>query len=225
MLEARELSFSYVANTPVLRDLDCGCSRSRITCLMGRNGVGKSTLLRLFGGILTASKGKIYLDNEQPKSGAIVFVPDRLDFYPRLTAIENVKFLVALHSRKKVSEEALSQALESAGLAKHRHDVPSSQLSRGQRRRILLATLELVAPAAVVLDEPLSGLDVPGVDETTTFLKRLRGQGAVVVVATHDITWAASFGDRIIVLGTSGIALDAEASAVSPDEIRKAISC
>jgi energy-coupling factor transport system ATP-binding protein len=178
----------------VLRGLDLTIARGERVALMGRNGAGKSTLLRAAAGLVDPVQGKI----EAP-GGMALLTQNPSDY------------LVRERVGDELPGEAGREALRIVGL-EHAVDSDPRDLSGGERQRLALAIAlagrmegdEL--PGLVALDEPTRGMDRGRRDELVALIQRLSAQGAGLLVATHDVEFAAAFAERVVLLG-SGTAI------------------
>ena len=174
----------------------------RLLGLLGPNGAGKSTLLAILGTLLQPTAGRIvYGDRDAAAGGAalrgrIGMLGHDLYLYPELTARENLAFFAALYGAHDPGAAA-DGALARAGLADRAHD-PVSSFSRGMRQRVALERALIHEPRLVLLDEPFTGLDEASVGALVERLRGLRGQGAVVVLATHDLDVAEGLLDEVV---------------------------
>jgi energy-coupling factor transport system ATP-binding protein len=186
----------------VLRGIDLRVQRGERVALMGRNGAGKSTLLRAAAGLLEPVRGKI----EVPQ-GVALLTQNPSDYLVRERVGDELP-----------GEEGLA-ALRVVGL-EHAVDADPRDLSGGERQRLALAIVlagrmeggEL--PGLVALDEPTRGMDRARKDELTELIGQLAERGAGVVVATHDVEFAAAFAQRVVLLGEGVTIADAEAGEV-----------
>ncbi len=178
----------------VLRGIDLSIARGERVALMGRNGAGKSTLLKAAAGLVDPARGRL----ETP--GGIALLTQNPGDYP---------------VRERVGDELQGEegtaALRLVGLA-HALDADPRDLSGGERQRLALA-IALAGrmegerlPGLVALDEPTRGMDRARKDELVGLIGRLAERGAGVVVATHDVEFAASFAARVVLLG-DGLAI------------------
>jgi heme exporter protein A len=155
----------------------------------GANGTGKTTLLRMLAGLTAPEAGEIRwqgkrVDTFDPELRAAVAFSGHLPaLKDGLTAEENLASLVALEG-SPASRDAIVEALDDVALSRQR-TLPTRVLSQGQRRRIGLARLSLVARPLWVLDEPLAALDAAGSTLLATLLGRHLANGGLAVVATH----------------------------------------
>jgi energy-coupling factor transport system ATP-binding protein len=186
----------------VLRGLDLEVRRGERVVLMGRNGAGKSTLLRAAAGLLAPLRGRV----EAPAGCALL---------PQSPG--------DLLVRERVAEELPGEqgraALEAVGLRWATGSDPRD-LSGGERQRLALAIVmagrggAAPLPGVICLDEPTRGMDRARKDELTASLADLAEAGSAVVVATHEVEFAAGFADRVLLLGDGRVIADA-----SPEEV------
>jgi ABC-type multidrug transport system ATPase subunit len=186
--------------------------RGEILGLLGPNGAGKSTLLAMLATLLKPTTGRIvYGDRDAAGLGAalrgrIGVLGHDLYLYPELTAHENLAFFAGLYHRRDPAGDAAA-ALARAGLA-DRGDDAVSGFSRGMRQRVALERALIHAPRLVLLDEPFTGLDDASTAALVARLRGLRDEGAIVVLATHDLDLVDGLLDRAIFL-RDGRMLDA----------------
>jgi heme exporter protein A len=170
--------------------------------LLGPNGAGKSTLLAIIATILRPTTGSVrYGSHTAAEAGAdlrarIGMLGHDLYLYPELTAAENLSFFASLYGNQ-VPRDAASRALARAALA-DRADDPVSSFSRGMRQRVALERALIHEPRLMLLDEPFTGLDEASVRALVTRLRALRDDGAIVVLATHDLDVAERLFDQVI---------------------------
>jgi heme exporter protein A len=179
-------------------------ARGAIIGLLGPNGAGKSTLLAMLATLLRPSAGSIRYGTME----AIEVSPDLrarigvlghdLFLYPELTARENLAFFAALYGSRD-PDGAARAALERAGLADRGDDLVS-EFSRGMRQRVALERALIHEPRLLLLDEPFTGLDEASASALVTRLRGLRQNGAVVVLATHDLDVAEGLLDEAVFL-------------------------
>ncbi len=186
----------------VLKGIDLRVGAAERVALMGRNGAGKSTLLRTAAGLVEPVHGRIDVERGMALLGQS---PD--------------DYLV----RERVGEELPGnegrQALAAVEL-QHTVDRDPKDLSGGERQRLALAitlagrTEEGEVPGIVALDEPTRGMDRARKGDLAGLIERLAEQGAAVVVATHDVEFAATFAERVVLLGDGSVIADADADEV-----------
>jgi energy-coupling factor transport system ATP-binding protein len=186
----------------VIRGIDLGIARGERVALMGRNGAGKSTLLRAAAGLVDPARGKV----EAP-SGIALLTQNPSDY------------LVRERVGDELSGDAGAAALRALGL-EHAVDADPRDLSGGERQRLALA-IALAGrmegdqlPGLVALDEPTRGMDRVRKDDLVELIASLADRGAAVVVATHDVEFAAQFAERVVLLGDGVAIADGPASEV-----------
>jgi energy-coupling factor transport system ATP-binding protein len=185
-----------------LRGIDLNVCRGESVALMGRNGAGKSTLLRTAAGLVEPVRGRI----EAP--GGIALLTQNPSDY-----------LVRERVGDELPGDAGAAALRVVGL-EHAVDADPRDLSGGERQRLALAIAlagrmegdEL--PGLVTLDEPTRGMDRARKNDLVDLIDGLAGRGAGVVVATHDVEFAATFAERVILLGPGRVIADGPAEEI-----------
>jgi energy-coupling factor transport system ATP-binding protein len=186
----------------VLRGVDLQLNRGERVALMGRNGAGKSTLLRTAAGLIDPVRGKL----ETP-AGIALLTQNPSDY------------LVRERVGDELPGEAGAAALRAVGL-EHAVEADPRDLSGGERQRLALAIalagqMEGEAlPGLVALDEPTRGMDRARKDDLIGIVEGLAGRGAGVVIATHDVEFAAAFAERVVLLGDGVVIADGPAGEV-----------
>lgn len=171
----------------------------------GRNGTGKTTLLRIVTGLGDREEGIIKWKGEEVEKSRDVFHQDLLflghqtGVKRELTALENLRFYQSIQNNRS-SDEEIFTALTQVGLA-GREDVPVAQLSAGQQRRVALARLWLSKQILWVLDEPLTAIDKQGVKVLESLFASHADNGGIVVLTTHQDMFSDSPKLRKIKLG------------------------
>jgi energy-coupling factor transporter ATP-binding protein EcfA2 len=190
------------APSDVLRGIDLRIRRGERLALMGRNGAGKSTLLRTAAGLLDPVQGKI-----EAQAGIALLTQNPGDY------------LVRERVGDELPGEAGAAALAAVGL-EHAIDADPRDLSGGERQRLALAIalagrMEGEAlPGLVALDEPTRGMDRSRKADLGSLIGDLAARGAAVVVATHDVEFAAEFATRVVLLGDGVVIADGPAAEV-----------
>ncbi|MGY3687835.1 cytochrome c biogenesis heme-transporting ATPase CcmA [Vibrio coralliilyticus] len=172
----------------------------------GRNGTGKTTLLRIVTGLGDRDSGEIFWNGENIESNRdayhqdLLFLGHQTGVKRELTAYENLRFYLNIHSRKPVDKETIYSALMKVGLV-GREDVPVAQLSAGQQRRVALARLWLSDHKLWILDEPLTAIDKQGVKVLESLFLSHAEDGGIVILTTHQDMFADNRKLRKIKLG------------------------
>lgn len=173
--------------------------------LRGPNGSGKTTLMSLMAGLLRPHQGKIFLrDGSAIKSprGNLAYLPaEGNGWFARMDAISNLRFWSRLGGRT-VSDKELHAAARQWGIPELvlRRALPVEKFSTGMKRRLSFARLELAQQTGWLLDEPLSGLDVTGVEQFQQLLGRHLANGGYVAYISHDEPSFLPFRSQQVVL-------------------------
>jgi ABC-type multidrug transport system ATPase subunit len=184
--------------------------------LLGPNGAGKSTLIAMLATLAAPTTGEVRYGTASARTlGAalrirIGLLAHELHLYPELSARENLTFFARLYGLDPVG--IVDAALEGAGLD-DRADEPVSGFSRGMRQRLALERALLHGPRLVLFDEPFTGLDDRAVGLVSDRLRRLAADGAIVVVATHDLDLADSLVTRVALMRDGRLLSDEPAAA------------
>jgi ABC-2 type transport system ATP-binding protein len=193
-----------LAGRRVVRDLDLRLSKGEVLGLLGVNGAGKSTTLRMIAGLLAPSAGVIRVDGkdlqEHPELARrrIGYLPEVAPLHAELTVAEFLGFCARLHGLERGADAAVARAIERCGLGEVRQRLIGA-LSKGFRQRVGLAQAILHEPELIVLDEPASGLDPV---QALRLRELVRGLGAdhAVVLSTHVLPDVLACCDRVAIL-------------------------
>jgi ABC-type multidrug transport system ATPase subunit len=207
-----------VALAPLTLEVAAGQS----VALVGHNGSGKSTFLRLAAGLLELSEGAITIAGAPAGSSAAraaaSFLPDEPVLYDDLSVREHLAYVAALHGVAPGAGD-LDELLARVGLAHRADDLPA-RFSRGLRQKASIA-VGLVRPFEVLLvDEPFVGLDAPGKEALLGIFAELHADGAALVVATHDPTFVERV-DRCVALRDGAVVHDGPAT---PAEVLRLVT-
>ena len=215
-LRAEDLGASYAgqaAARPALIDVTLELQPGERLLLLGPNGAGKSTFIRVFAGLMRASRGKALVAGLPARSArAQVGVVSHATFlYEELSALENVRFYASLYGvHDPVSRAA--ELLEQVGIPQLA-DTAVGKLSRGQQQRVTIARALVHDPLVLLLDEPDTGLDVAAFALLEALLSESR---RTVVLTTHNLPAGLRLGTRAAVLARGRLAYEQE--SVSPGD-------
>ena len=202
-LENIKKSFDGVT---VLNGIDLDVKRGEFITLLGSSGCGKTTTLRIIGGLETADEGRVILEgvdvtNEEPNKRNVNTVFQNYALFPHMNVEQNVGYSLKIRRRSKEDiKKAVSDALQMVQLEGYEKRMPN-ELSGGQRQRIAIARAIVNEPKVLLLDEPLGALDLKLRRQMQIELKRLQKRlGITFIYITHDQEEALNMSDRIAVM-------------------------
>ena len=173
--------------TAVLKGVQGSFEGGTTVTIEGANGTGKSTLLSLLAGLSKPNRGFISIEMAQSQRRArIGFVDHEVLLYPDLSTVENLSFFATLHGENTQRVEETLRDLELGNFA----ELPIRRCSRGQKQKAALARALLHKPDILLLDEPDTGLDKKNRKELLAILERERARGCLLVMVTHDSSFA-----------------------------------
>jgi sodium transport system ATP-binding protein len=205
MIEIKSVGKSFGAVAAV-KDVSLLVPDGRITTLLGANGSGKTTTLRMISGLLVPDRGQIVIDGHDvatARAAAVKnlgFFPDRFGLYSRLSAREHVRYAGQLRGLAgKQLVDAVEDALTTIGIA----DLASRRaqgFSAGQRVKVALACTVVGRPRTLIFDEPTRALDLHAVKLLRLVFKRLRDQGHAILLASHVMADVEELSDSVAVM-------------------------
>lgn len=175
---------------PVLEGISFAVHAGRIVALLGGNGAGKTTCLKLALGVERPDAGFIRIDAGGDAAQArrrVAFVPEVPSLYDELDAWETVVHFTAIAAGRAPARTDCAAALAAVGLPEPAWHRKVSQLSKGQRQKVSLAVALSQGARVLLLDEPTSGLDAGSARELNALLTGLAHRGAAILMATHDV--------------------------------------
>ena len=221
ILELGHLNFAYREGQPILKDLSLTIPKGQRLAIVGKNGAGKSTLAKAICGFIQ-TEGTYFSKGEDIKGDSVKERAERVGYVlqnPNQMISTNMIFdEVALGLRlRNVPEDQIEsrvhQALKTCGLYEFRK-WPISALSYGQKKRVTIASILVLGPEMLVLDEPTAGQDQRNYTEIMEFLDSLQQKGHTIIMITHDMQLMLDYSDRAIVVTDGRIIAD-----LSPAEL------
>lgn len=201
LLSARGLAFSR-NETPVFGPLDFEVVAGEALLVLGDNGAGKTSLLRVLCGLLRADAGSVEFDGKvaswRERSRHVAYLGHLPALKGDLTVLENLRFLCGLHGQRQ--GRTIDTALAMVGLPGY-DDALARQLSAGQKRRVSLARLWMSPAPLWLLDEPYANLDLDGIDLVNRMVQTHLAEGGAALVTTHGAYAAPPVRTRELVLG------------------------
>ena len=221
LLKLEQISFAYQENHPILKNISLTIPKGQRLAIVGKNGAGKSTLAKAICGFIT-TEGQYTSRGEDIKQESVKERAERVGYVlqnPNQMISTNMIFdEVALGLRLRgISEEDIKervyQALKTCGLYEFRK-WPVSALSYGQKKRVTIASILVLGPEILVLDEPTAGQDQRNYTDIMEFLDSLQEKGHTIVMITHDMQLMLDYSDRALVVSDGQILAD-----LSPAEL------
>jgi polar amino acid transport system ATP-binding protein len=189
--------------------LDLDVSGVHVLALIGPSGGGKSTLLRVIGGLEEPDGGTLSVNGVTPGSGASAlawrrrngFLFQQFNLFPHLTARRNVTLpLEKVHGKPPAEAARMAdECLDRFGLTGHTHKLPA-QLSGGQQQRVGLARAIASSPEILILDEPTSALDPEMTAEVLELIGELAAAGQDIILSTHEMGFARAVADHVALI-------------------------
>ncbi|HEY3756886.1 MAG TPA: urea ABC transporter ATP-binding subunit UrtE [Opitutaceae bacterium] len=219
-----------IGGSRILRGVDLAVQAGEVVCLMGRNGVGKTTTLRAIMGLRSVRAGTISLDGralnhlptaERARTG-IGYVPQGREIFPHLTVEENLAVGLRLHrrSRPEIRQElervyALFPVLKSMLARK------GGVLSGGQQQQLAIARALLTRPKLLMLDEPTEGIQPSIIEEIGDTLRRLRQDGGLAILLVEQyVDFCRAAGDRFYAMDRGAVTISGEVSGLTDEVVR-----
>jgi len=220
MLKVSELSRGY-GDFMAVNDVSFTITKGEIVGLLGHNGAGKTTILKVLSGCLEPNKGQITFNNADlstdPKSvqKSLGYLPENLPLYPEMSVVDYLDYVANLKGlTNSLNRAEIGRVIKAADLGAKLLD-PIATLSRGYRQRVGVAQAILGQPKLLILDEPTSGLD-PIQTEHMRQLIRDIAKNATVILSTHIMQEVEAICDRVLILNRGFLVVDAQL-----DELRQ----
>lgn len=203
MIQVRDLTKLY-DKFQAVHSVSFDIQPGEVLGLVGPNGAGKTTTLRCLSGIIAPTRGEVILAGHDiqkdpvPAKRALAFIPDEPHLFDYLTVDEHLRFIARLY-RVHDAAERIPALLEELELTEKVHTLPG-ELSRGMRQKLAIACGLLHAPSALVLDEPLTGLDPGGMRKMRATIANRAKDGAAVVLSSHLLHLVEELCTKLLVL-------------------------
>lgn len=216
-LEIQKLNFAYVSKKPVLSDIHFQIKKGEMVSIVGKNGAGKTTLSNLICGFLKPDEGTILLNGSDiadksikergEKIGLVMQNPNQM--ISKAMIYDEVALGLKVRGvQEEEIKERVYKVLKTCGLYEFRN-WPISALSFGQKKRVTIASILVMNPDILILDEPTAGQDYRHYTEIMEFLRRInREQGITIMMITHDMHLMLEYTDRAIVISDGQLVAD-----------------
>ncbi|MBI4685857.1 MAG: ABC transporter ATP-binding protein [Nitrospirae bacterium] len=224
ILELQDVSFMYSKNKQIIRDLKFNIGNGEFIGLLGANGSGKSTILKLASGILKPSSGSIKLWNKllqsyrnKDRAKLLCYLPQILDMNLPFTVRELVA--MGIYPYDIPPQMSVDEAIDAVGLS----ESYIANLSGGERRRVFIAMTLVQGAGLLLLDEPLANLDIKYQLELLRLLRDLKEKrGISIIMALHDINIALNFEKVILIKNGEMLGIGDPGSVLTASMIEKA---
>lgn len=228
ILEMKDVKFSYESGKEILHGVSFKVNKGEMVSIVGRNGAGKSTISKLICGFYKPTEGQILFDGRDlindtikeraEKIGIVMQNPNQM--ISKTMIFDEVA--LGLKARGVPEEEIKNRVFETlkiCGLYEFRN-WPISALSFGQKKRVTIASILVLNPEVIILDEPTAGQDFKHYTEIMEFLKELNKKGVTIVMITHDMHLMLEYTNRAIVLSNGlKLAEDIAANVLTDEEV------
>lgn len=219
MIEVEHLTRRY-GDLVAVDDVSFGIGRREVVGLLGHNGAGKTTIMKMITGFLEPTAGSIRVDGLEvgPDTRAIQrrigYLPENCPLWPEMTVIDYLDYQAAMHGiRERARPQAVAGAIRKTALAE-KAAATIQTLSRGYRQRVGVAQALLHQPDIIILDEPTNGLDVMATRSLRKLILKLRDTGRCVLFSSHIMQEVAALCDDIVIIAKGKVALDGSADGI-----------
>lgn len=230
MLKIENLTAGYT--NPVVTDLSLEVRKNQIVSLMGRNGVGKTTLMKTIMGILEPTEGSIFWKDEEitqisshrRAQQGIGYVPQGRDIFPYLSVRENL--LMGFESRNPDSDPSdVDQMLEIFPILEEKIEDAAGTLSGGQQQQLAIARILVGRPDILLLDEPAAGIQPSIVKKIGEVIERLNDErGLTVLLVEQFVDFALGLSDYVYVMREGEIVASESSDTIERDQIERHLS-
>lgn len=227
MFEIQGLNVSY-GDSQVLWDVNLSVPAGRVVCLMGRNGVGKTTLLKTMMGLLKPRSGTLTFQNEllttlpsdhRAKRG-ISYVPQGRDIFPDMTVLENLR--IGLIAQGQGNAPIPDDIYELFPVLRTMLDRKGGVLSGGQQQQLAIARALVTRPRLLLLDEPTEGIQPSVILEIEAVLQRLKTDGHMAILLVEQyLDFASRLADYVYVMDQGAIVLEGQIDALQDADVKR----
>lgn len=231
-ISTRDLQFHYQDYITALRGINIDIDLGEFIAIMGENGAGKTTLVKHFNGLLKPSEGSVVVDGVDTKNATVAELSRKVGYvfqnplYQLFS--ETVEKEVGLGLKytplsEEEKERRIQLVLTDLGIEKQRKRHPL-MLSEGERKRVAIASILVMDPSVLILDEPTLGLDAREKSRLETILRKVHSDGRTVILVSHDVEFVFDTAERIIAMADGEKLFDGPREAVfeKSDVFRKA---
>lgn len=226
MLEAKNLRKVYGEHA-ALQGLNLRVEAGDIYCLLGANGAGKTTTINLFLNFIEPTSGSALVNGVDVAASPLetkrwlAYIPEQVMLYGNLTGLENLEYFARLGGHDGYSRADYEGFLDRVGLQRDAAGRRVRTYSKGMRQKVGVAIALAKQAKALLLDEPTSGLDPKASNEFSELLVQLKGGGAAILMATHDLFRAKETGTRIGIMRGGRLVQELATGEVSHADVER----
>jgi urea transport system ATP-binding protein len=227
MLHLSQIEVS-IGGSQILRGVDFHVAPKSVTCLMGRNGVGKTTTLKTVVGLLSATSGSIRLDGtdltglppEERARAGIGYVPQGREIFPHFTVEENLQ--IGCVARGKRADSQLDRIFQLFPILKEFLPRKGGVLSGGQQQQLAIARALLTEPKILILDEPTEGIQPNVIDKIGDTIRLLRAEGAMSILLVEQyLDFARELADNFAIMDRGAVVASGQIGALTEAVIQQ----
>lgn len=205
LLEIKNVTGGYTRN-PVLKDVNFEVGANEIVGLIGLNGAGKSTTIKHVIGLMEPHKGEIsiagksFLENKEEYRKQFTFVPETPILYDELTLDEHLQMTAMAYGISTEDFKGRKEKLLKEFRMEKRLKWFPAHFSKGMKQKVMIMCAFLVQPSLYIVDEPFVGLDPLGIQSLLDLMKKMKEEGAGILMSTHILATAERYCDRFVIL-------------------------
>jgi urea transport system ATP-binding protein len=227
MLSIKNLEVSY-DGSQILRGVNMEIPPRQVVCLMGRNGVGKTTTLKSIMGVLKPTRGEICLQDKNLNSDGpdsrsrqgLGYVPQGRDIFPNLTVWENLKISLVVHGKKANGQ--VDRVLQLFPVLKEMLQRKGGVLSGGQQQQLAIARALLTDPKVLILDEPTEGIQPNIIDLIGETLLKIKAEGKISILLVEQyLDFALSVADAFYIMDRGSIMAEGPIANLNDGVVKK----
>lgn len=224
MLKVRKLN-TYYGESHILHDVSLTVEKDKITVILGRNGMGKTTTIHSIMGMITTKKGSITLKEKeilmkpsfQVSKEGVALVPQGRRIFPNLTVKENLMTTY----KSETNGWTIDKIYSMFPRLEERSSMMGGNLSGGEQQLLSIGRALLTNPSILLLDEPSEGLSPIMVQEIVRIIKRLKGEGTTILLVEQNLAMALELADYIYILNKGSVVFEGAKEHVDHDVINK----
>jgi urea transport system ATP-binding protein len=225
MLTIENVSVS-LGGSRILRDVSLEVSANRVFCLMGRNGVGKTTALKSVVGLYKPNSGRVVFDGrdisrmppEERARAGIGYVPQGRGIFPHLTVAENLS--IGAVAKRKKSKEALDRVYSLFPIIKDFLSRKGGMLSGGQQQQLAIGRALLTEPKLLILDEPTEGIQPNIIDQIGEAIKLLRMESITILLVEQYLEFCKELADNFAILDRGSVVAQGSVAELTDDMVK-----